>query len=85
MWLLFLQATTWKSRPADILAIDDEVVAYCLDQAVHFIGTTIRGDLEAVEGKTQQEMDQKRQGVLNKYFSDGEPARQFADPALFFK
>lgn len=50
------------------------------------VGMTIRGDLESVEGKSQIEIDQKRQRVLDKYFlAEADQARQFADPALFFK
>lgn len=86
LWLLFNQATTWKCRPSEILAIDDDYVAFCIDQAVFHVGVTIRSDLDGVEGKTSQEIAQKREQVLNKYFSDEDTtAKQYADPAMLFK
>lgn len=85
LWLLYNQAVTWRARPSELVAIDDEYVAYCLDQAVFHVGTTIKSELESVEGKTDQELTAKRQAILNKYFSDEDTtARQYADPALFF-
>lgn len=84
--MLFNQATTWKCRPSELLAIDDEYVAYCIDQVVFHVGMTIKGDLDGVEGKNSQEINAKREHVLNKYFSDEDTtAKQYADPALFFK
>jgi hypothetical protein len=47
----------------------------------------VEADLEAVEGKTDAERNQKRDRVLQKYIGDEDekPRRgQFADPAAMF-
>lgn len=84
--MLFNQATTWRVPPSDLLSIDDEYVAFCLNQAVFHIGITIKAELEGVEGKNSKEIEQKRSRIIDKYFSDEDTvAKGYADPAMFFK
>jgi hypothetical protein len=85
--MTFVDAKTWNCRPSDLLAITDDYVAFCLDQAVGYFGRVVEADLEAVEGKTDAERNQKRDRVLQKYIGDKDekPRRgQFADPAAMF-
>jgi hypothetical protein len=85
--MTFVDAKTWNCRPSDLLAITDDYVAFCLDQAVGYFGRVVEADLEAVEGKTDAERNQKRDRVLQKYIGneDEKPRRgQFADPAAMF-
>lgn len=84
--MLFNQATTWRVPPAELLSIDDEYVAFCLNQAVFHVGITIKSELEGVEGKNSREIEQKRARIIDKYFSDEDTtAKSYADPAMFFK
>lgn len=65
------------------MAIEDEYVAYCLDQAIGYIGRAIEGELEKIEAKTEQEAEQKRKLVFERFFGDeSKPSRGlYADPA----
>lgn len=65
------------------MAISDDYVAYCLDQAVGYLGRAIEGELSRVEAKTDAEAMAKRQRVLDRFFDDEtKPSRgSFADPA----
>ena len=84
--MIYNQATTWKCRPSELLGIDDDYLAFCADQVVFYVGSTIKGDLDGVEGKNAEEINQKRSRVLDKYFGDEDTqARGYADPAMFFK
>lgn len=86
--MLYNHAKTWHVRPSALLALDDSYVAYCLDEAVAYLGRTIDGELHGVEGDTQADRNRNAQLVLDSYF--GEPENKprpgmFADPALLFK
>lgn len=83
-----MDARTWHCRPSDLLAIDDEYVAYCLDQAVSYFGRMLEADLDGVEGKDAEEQNWKRKRILDRYLNGGEEKPspgQFADPAAMFK
>lgn len=85
--MLYVDCKTWSCRPSDILQIDDDYMAYCLDQAIGYLGRTIEAELDKVEGKTREETEQKRSRVLDRFLAlDNEkPSRgQFADPAAMF-
>lgn len=83
-----MDAKTWNCRPSDLLAITDEYVAFCVDQAIGYFGRVVEAELEAVEGKTDTERSQKRDRVLQRYIGendDEKPRRgQFADPTAMF-
>lgn len=65
------------------MALEDEYLAYCLDQAVGFVGRAIEAELSAVEAKTEAEGEHKRKLVLAKFFDEEDkPSRGlYADPA----
>lgn len=65
------------------MALDDEYVAYCFDQAVGYIGRAIDAELDKVESKTQSEAEYKRKLVFERFFGDEDkPSRGlYADPA----
>jgi hypothetical protein len=83
VWNLYQLAKTWDQRPSVMLDIDDPLDAYRLDEVVAYVGNRIHGELDAVEGKTEGEMNTRRQSVLDKYFPPTEQAQKsrFADPA----
>lgn len=65
------------------MALDDEYVAYCFDQAVGYIGRAIDAELDKVESKTQSEAEYKRKLVFERFFGEeNKPSRGlYADPA----
>jgi len=88
MWLLFVDAKTWGVRPSDLLAIEDEYVAYCLDQAVGYFGRTLDAELEKAgsSAKNNDEAEWKRTQILDAFLGDEKKPRSglFADPAAMF-
>jgi hypothetical protein len=89
MWLLFVDAKTWGVRPSELVAIDDEYVAYCLDQAVGYFGRTLEAELEKAgsDAKNEAEAEWKRTKVLSSFLGEEDkPLRgTYADPAAMFK
>lgn len=65
------------------MALDDEYVAYCFDQAVGYIGRAIDAELDKVESKNQSEAEYKRRLVFERFFGEEDkPSRGlYADPA----
>ncbi len=65
------------------MAIDDEYIAYCLDQAVGYIGRSIQMELDKVDCKTPQETEWQRKKIFARFFSeDDKPSPGlYADPA----
>lgn len=88
MWLLFVDSKTWSCRPSDLLNIEDDYVAYCLDQAVGHFGRALENELEKAGSgaKTDDEAQWKRKLVLDRFIGeDKKPQRgTFADPAAMF-
>lgn len=84
-----MDAKTWSCRPSDLLNIQDDYVAYCLDQAVGYFGRTLESELEKAgsDSKNDNEAEWKRKAVLDRFLDeDDKPQRgQFADPAAMFK
>jgi hypothetical protein len=84
---LYVDAKTWNCRPSNLLAIEDDYVAYCLDQAVGYLGRSIEAELGRVEAKSESEAEAKRQRVLERFLYDEKtkPTRgAYADPAAMF-
>lgn len=82
--MLFMDAKTWSCRPSDLLRIEDDYVAYCLDQAVGHFGRVVENELQSVEAKTVEEANYKRRQILDQYLNpdSDKPARgMYADPA----
>jgi hypothetical protein len=84
-----VDAKTWSCRPSDLLNIQDDYVAYCLDQAVAYFGRTLESELEKAGSgaKNESEAEWKRKAVLERFLGeDDKPQRgMFADPAAMFK
>lgn len=83
-----MDAKTWSCRPSDLLGIEDDYVAYCLDQAVGYFGRHLEAELSNVEAKDNNEGEWKRRLILERYLGTEEdkPSRgAFADPAAMFK
>jgi hypothetical protein len=84
MWDLFLQSQTYHCRPSDLLGIDSDYSAFCLDQAVFIWGSFVRGKLDEVKGKTSESIKKKQDRLLLRLLDTETGSKQFADPADFF-
>ena len=62
--------------------------AYCFDEALWHLGTSIDSDLDRAgqkPSKNEGKTNMARQKVFDKYFPPDQPTeKKFADPALFF-
>jgi len=58
--------------------------AYCINEAVLHVGSTIQVQLERVEGKTQQQIGQGQSRLLERLLYPGKEvsSKAFADPAM---
>lgn len=65
-----------------------EYPAFCLNQAVWYLGTTIEAEMdEASQEKPSPEAQRSRgarKRVLDRYLEPGNLKKQYADPAAFF-
>lgn len=87
MWLLYQEAITWKSTPAELIGVDDEYTAYCLNQAVSYVGKFIDGEMDKAsdKAKTTKAAESARQRVLDKYLTPSTGGKSgFMDPAGMF-
>lgn len=70
--------------------MDDEYIAYCLNQAVFFFGRTVENEMEkaAESAKNEKAANAARDQVLQKIINRPGPTATvsgFADPAKMFK
>jgi hypothetical protein len=86
LWALYREADDWKTTPANLLGVDDDYVAYCLNQAVNYFGKSVeeKMDKAASNAKNEKSANAARQRALKRIL---EPAGtgQFMDPAALFK
>jgi hypothetical protein len=66
------------------MGVEDEYLAYCLDQAVGYVGRAIEAELEKIEAKTESESEHKRKLVFDRFFGEDDKPGQglYADPAM---
>jgi hypothetical protein len=75
------------------LAVSDEYIGYCLDQAVGYFGTTVEYELEKAEDKVRSRKGKTRESaiksarlrVLTAFGIKDAETKRFADPALMMK
>jgi len=67
-----------RIRPSELLAIQDEYLAYCLDEVVMTFGTYVKNELESVKGKNEKEIEGRRLLVLRRLLSGEGP--KFREP-----
>lgn len=83
LWTAYNVCKVWGCRPSELYHIADELAAVNLDHAVALFGSALDAELNNVEGKTEAEINNKRQAILNRWIPEhrkaGEP-RKFADP-----
>lgn len=86
-----MDSKTWGTRPSVLLGLESgSYEAYCLDQAIGYLGTQLEYELERAgekPNKNEKKIEAARKKVLEKYMSQGKKKKQtkgFADPALLF-
>lgn len=70
----------WNVRPSQLIPLpteDDGYLAYCLDDAVAWLGSTIEGELMNIHGKDVNATKAMRERVLMKLLSG---KSKYADP-----
>lgn len=60
-------AKLWNTRPSVLLGVSEPYVAYCLDNSVATFGSALEAELEGVKGKTETEINRKRERLLMKW------------------
>lgn len=86
VWELYQNAKLWGQRPSTIMAVEDEYVAWCLDQAVFHFGASLTAELEGVEGKNKGEIERKQRRILDRVLGPKKGDKgKFADPAMRLK
>jgi hypothetical protein len=65
--------------------LEDEYVAFCLDQAVRVFGQTLSARLDSVDEKTVEKSKRERQRILDQVLTPGvTPKNRYVDPATKF-
>jgi hypothetical protein len=68
------------------MGVEDDYVAFCLDQAAAYWGRSIEIELDGVEDPDPRMAEWKRRAILDRFFEGEEaPVRpgKFADPMQF--
>ena len=83
-----MDAKTWSCRPSELLNIEDDYVAYCLDQAVGYFGRALESELEKAgsDAKNEDDAQWKRKRVLDAFLGEEDKPQSgtYADPAAMF-
>lgn len=85
-------AQRYRTRPSELLALDNEYDAYCIDQAVLTFAAGVEHMLEEVptpKGRKAEERRQRNQTqllhrILKIEEKEEEKAKKFKDPAAMF-
>lgn len=88
-WLLWLEAKAFSVRPSHLLGLDPtSYEAFCLDQAIFHLGSSVENHLEEAghkPGKEEKKAATARERVFAKYLGDKAPkGKGFSDPAALF-
>jgi hypothetical protein len=62
-WLIFSQAKQFNRAPSDILRIEDDYVAYCLDEAIWWFGTYVESEVAAAQKSRGKKDNERKQQV----------------------
>ena len=68
---MFRMAKEYNTRPSDLLGLENEYVAFCVDQVVFRWGSFVQGELDSVEGKDQNQIQGRRELVARRLLEGG--------------
>jgi hypothetical protein len=80
MWQLYNLAKTWNSRPSELINIESDWTAFCLDRAIATFGNALHNELESVEGRNARTVKSKREQILRNWIPEARAQRRFKDP-----
>ena len=89
MWLLYLQSRDQRNPPSSLIGLTSgSYEAFCLDQAVWYLGTRIQGQLDKVGRKRDRKEaanSAARERLMKKMLGQEDAGNSgFADPAALF-
>ena len=58
MWAIWKKSKVWRTRPADLVGLDDPYVGWCFDDAVYAWGSHVDSEIE----KAVAENNKKKHG-----------------------
>lgn len=73
MWELYRLAKTWRTRPSELIAVEDELAKFCLDRAVATFGLALENELNSVhfkDDKDGKKAERKRAQILRKWLPE---------------
>jgi hypothetical protein len=76
-WLLYNQAKAWSKTPAELLFIEDPMLAFSINNSVYSFGSALEHELDSITGKKKEQVQRKRQQKLSDWL--GIP-RQYRNP-----
>lgn len=74
-----MAARKGNTRPSDILGIEDDFEAFCVDEAVYYFGEYVKEKMEEVKGKTKAQRRGKAENVLRKYLGEKPKFRDISE------
>lgn len=69
-----------RVRPSDVVSVQDEYAAFCLDEAVMYFGSFVKQKLQEVKGKNEAEIEGKQKLILKKLLEAEGAEGRFATP-----
>lgn len=75
-------AKTYKTRPSELLDLEDPHDAFRLDRAVWFFGSSLSAELQSVKGKTDREIERRQDRILQKWIPQTTAAKKFKEPPV---
>lgn len=79
--MLYAQSKQWTKAPSEILRIENDYVAYCLDEAIWWFGNYVEDEVaKASKSRGKNDTERKQQMRANSKFRQilGQPM-QFAE------
>lgn len=66
MWAVAATAEAWSCRPSDLLNVQDDYVAFCVDEMVAYAYGSINAKLDEIDlDRESKKLSRKRQGMLD--------------------
>lgn len=85
--MLWQKSKAIGARPSELLSVESDYVAYCVDEAVIYFGLVLENMLEEAghkPDKHERRAKAARDALLDKVFGKEKAGSGFADPAAMF-
>jgi hypothetical protein len=84
-WELYNQAKDWGQQPADLLGIQDDYVAFCVNEAVYYCGNYINNELEKIVGRDRepaQSVGNRKNHRLSELLAESDGEVKYRNPQV---